>query len=111
MGDVTRFPWEQLPVASERTVEDTVKLLQKDFAYAIQFTAILVHSNRPEFHKLVNTRRGQIVPRGECRFTDGTKFELQDVGMPQPGAPEMTVRDLITELSSIATALELEYVL
>lgn len=101
-----KFPWEaQLPAVP---IEDTVKLIQQDFAYAVKCTAILVHSNRPELQIMVNTARGQIVPRGECKFTDGSKFELQDVGMPQPGLSMMTVQELMAYLWSIATELNLE---
>lgn len=101
-----KFPWEvQLPAMP---VEDTVKLIQSDLACMVQMTAILVHSNRPEFEILVNTRRGQIVPRGECKFTDGSKFELQDIGMPQPSMPTMTVQELMAYLWSVATDLKLE---
>ncbi len=103
MGEVTtRFPWEPLPLA------DTVALLQRDFAYAVQHTAVLVRSNRPELQILVNTQRGQIVPRGECKFTDGSTFELQDLGMPQIGAQVMSVRDLVAKVWDITRELGLE---
>jgi hypothetical protein len=104
VGDVTtqRFPWEPVPIA------DTVALLQRDFAYAIQYTAVLVRSNRPELQMLVNTQRGQIVPHGECKFTDGSTFELQDLGMPQVGIFEMTVKDLLAKVWEAALNLGLE---
>lgn len=97
-----RFPWEPVPV------DETVRLLQRDFAYAVQYTAVLVHSNRNALSMLVNTLRGQIIPRGGCKFTDGTTFELQDVGMPQPGAPAMSVQELMARLWGIARELGLE---
>jgi hypothetical protein len=101
-----KFPWEdQLPAVP---VEDTVALLQKDFAYAIQCTAVTVHSNRPEFQITVNTPRGQIVPRNECRFTDGTTIELQDIGMPQPGLPFMSMKDLLAQMWNLVRDLGLE---
>lgn len=111
MGELTneiRFPWEVLPVV--RTTEDTVALLQRDFAYAVQYTSVLVHTKHPALQMLVNTRRGQIVPRGQCKFTDGTTFELQDLGMPQPNSPEMTVAELMAEIWEAArkSGLELE---
>jgi len=56
---------------------------------------------------LVNTRRGQIVPRGECKFTDGSKSELQDIGMPQPGMPTMTVQRVDGVLVERATDLKI----
>lgn len=109
------FPWEQLPAAPEpaqppavRSVEETVALLQQDFAYAVQYTAVMVRSSRPELQNVVNTRRGQIVPRNECRFSDGTTFELQDLGMPQPGCPEMTVKELLAQAWGLARELGLE---
>ena len=106
MGQKMKFPWEvQLPAVP---VEDTVALLQKDFAYAVQMTAVLVHSNRPEFQMLVNTPRGQIVPRNECKFTDGTTVEFQDVGMPQPSAVFMSVKELIAQVWDRARELGLE---
>lgn len=99
---VQRFPWEPVPV------EDTVRLLQRDFAYAMTHTAVLVHSNCEALSMLVNTPRGQIVPRGECKFTDGTTFELQDVGMPQPGAPMMSVKELMARVWDLAREIGLE---
>lgn len=96
-----RFPWEPAPLP------ETVALLQRDFAYAVRMTAVVVHSNRPEFQICVNTARGQIVPRGECRFTDGSTIELQDVGMPQVGCSEMSVRELMDHVWNIARNLEL----
>lgn len=99
---VTRFPWEPAPVT------ETVALLQRDFAYAVAFTAVKVHSNRPELQILVNTARGQIVPRGECKFTDGTTVEFQDIGMCQPGVPQMTVQELMAWVWQIAGEMGLE---
>jgi hypothetical protein len=97
----TRFPWEPVPVS------ETVALLQRDFAYAVRMTAVVVHSNRPELQICVNTARGQIVPRGECRFTDGSTIELHDIGMPQVGCSEMSVRELMDHVWNIARNLEL----
>lgn len=105
MGELTtRFPWEPAPV------QETVALLQRDFAYAVQMTAILVHSNQPALSMLVNTARGQIVPRGQCKFTDGSTVELQDIGMPQINAPTMTVAELMARVWDIARELGLELV-
>lgn len=105
MGDlVARFPWEP----AVQTTEDTVKLLQRDLGYIVSHTGVMVHSTRPELQMLVNTPRGQIVPRGECRFTDGSTMELQDIGAPQIGAQEMTVAELMARVWEIAKKLELE---
>lgn len=101
------FPWDkpQLPAVP---IEDTVKLLQADFAYAALHTAIKVHSSRPELRMLVNTARGQIIPRGEGKFTDGTTLEFQDIGMPQPRLEAMTVEQLVQKVLGIAADLNLE---
>jgi hypothetical protein len=104
---VQRWPWEVEP-APEPTTEEVVKLLQRDFAIAVQLTAVMVHSTREEFKMIVNTRRGQIIPRGECRFTDGTVVELQDIGMCQPGLQTMTVPEIMAEVIRIATDLGME---
>lgn len=104
--DVTvRFPWEPVPIA------DTVAALQRDFAYAVTHTAIMVHSNNPAFNMLANTQRGQIVPRGQVKFSDGTTIELQDIGMCQPGnVPYMTVQEIMTHIWGLASELGLELV-
>ena len=104
VNDVTvhRMPWEPVPL------DETVTLLQRDFAYAVQMTAILVHSNQLELRMCVNTPRGQIVPRGVGRFTDGSTMELQDLGMPQPGCPVMTVDELVAKVMDVARNLGLE---
>lgn len=101
------FPWETTPV---RTTEETVAALQRDLAYAVTHTAVLVHSNQPALAMLVNTSRGQVVPRGECNFTDGSKFELQDIGMPQVGAPVMSVQELMLRIWEITRELGLELI-
>lgn len=109
MGELTtqRFPWEP----AVQTTEDTVKLLQRDFTYAVLHTAVLVHSKHAALQMLVNTRRGQVIPRGECKFNDGSTLEFQDVGMPQPGAPVMSVQELMTRAWEIARELGLELVI
>jgi len=97
-----RMPWEPAPV------QETVALLQRDVAYMVTHTGVMVHSNRPELRMLVNTPRGQIIPRNECRFTDGTTLEFQDIGMPQPGRPTMTVQEIIAQTWTTARELGLE---
>lgn len=103
-NNLIRFPWEPL------TVQDTVAALQRDFAYAVSNTAVVVHSNSPAFAMTVNTQRGQIVPRGQVKFSDGTVVELQDVGMCQPNVPYMTVHEIMTNIWSLASELGLELV-
>ena len=98
----TRFPWEPA------TVEENLTALQRDVAYIVQCTAVKVHSTRPELSMMVNTARGQIVPQGVCRFTDGTSVEFHDIGAPQPGLSYMTVADLVTHVWGVAKSLGLE---
>ncbi len=97
-----RFPWEAVPV------DETVAKLQSDIRYIISHTAVMVFSSRPELCMLVNTRRGQIVPRNECKFSDGTTLEMQDIGMPQVGVSEMTGPDLIEHIWGAVRGLGLE---
>ena len=107
MGELTtRFPWEP----AVQTTEDTVKLIQADLLYMTQYTAVMVHSPHEALQIVVNTRRGQIVPRGECKFSDGSALEFQDIGCPQPGAAEMTVQELMTYVLDVARANGLELV-
>jgi len=103
---VQRFPWEPVPSSPE----DDIAKLKNDFAYAVRNTAIAVHSSNPDFRLLANTPRGQIVPRGEVKFTDGTTLELQDIGMCQPGIPYMTVQEIMTHIWGLAKELGLELV-
>lgn len=102
----TRFPWE----VDKPTLEGTVALLQKDMTYMVTHTAVLVHSNNAPLRMLVNTRRGQIVPRNECKFKDGTTLEFQDLGMPQINVSEMSVPELIELVWNKAQELGLELV-
>ncbi len=105
-NDLIPFPWEPAPPS----VTDTVAALQRDFAYAVANTAIVVHSDNPAFAMTINTQRGQIVPRGQVRFSDGTTVELQDIGMCQPGVPHMTVQETMTRIWQTANELGLELV-
>lgn len=107
---MTKYPWEtpQLPAATQSTTEETLRFLQKDIAHMVTHTAVLVHSSNPALQMLVNTARGQIIPRGECKFTDGTTLEFQDIGMPQPKTPYMSVQELIAKVWSVAAELGLE---
>lgn len=100
-----RFPWEPAPQPS---TDETVARLQRDVLYMVTHTAIMVHSSRAELCMLVNTRRGQIVPRNEMKFADGTTLEFQDIGMPQVGISEMTVQELIAHVWTVAHELGLE---
>jgi hypothetical protein len=106
------LPWENLPVVQTsleapavQSTADTVALLQADMRYLVAHTAIKVHSNRPELQMIVNTQRGQIVPRGKCKFTDGSTVEFQDIGMPQVGCETMTVAELMARVWDAAKNL------
>jgi hypothetical protein len=100
------FPWDP----PKRSVEDTLELVRNDFAYAIANTAIVVHSNNPAFAFIANTQRGQLVPRGEVKFSDGTTVELQDIGMPQPNVPYMAVQQIMSRVWKLVSELRLEIV-
>lgn len=111
------YPWEQpeqLPApASAATLpaaplEDRFKLLQRDMAYMVTHTAVQVNSPHAALQMLVNTARGQIIPRNKCIFSDGTALELQDIGMPQPGAPTMTVAALLAQVWGVVRSMGLE---
>lgn len=108
MGVEQPFPWEDPPAAPERTLEETVALMQRDFQYAVLNTAVIVHSDHEPLRLLVNTARGQVMPRGRVKFTDGTWLEVQDIGMCQPNAPHMTVQELLAKVLEIAKELGLE---
>jgi len=112
-----KFPWEQetLPAAPEPVapavpIEKQVELLTRDFATAVAYTAVLVHSTHPALQILANVPRGQIIPRNEAKLSDGSTIEFQDIGMPQPGAPFMGVPELIRRVLEITQELGLEHV-
>lgn len=100
------FPWDP----PRQSVEDTIALIQRDFAYAVANTAIVVHSNNPAFAFITNTPRGQPMARGEVKFTDGTTIELQDIGMCQPNVPYMTIQQIMSRIWKLAGNLGLEIV-
>lgn len=99
------MPWETRP----RPVEDTVALLQRDFAYAVMNTAVVVHSSNPAFAFTANTPRGQLMPKGEIKFSDGTTVEVQDIGMCQANVPYMTVSQIIQRILKTAGDAGLEF--
>ena len=109
------FPWETpVPAVVEppaapavMSTKETVAALQRDFAYAMTHTAVIVHSKHEALQLLVNTPRGQIIPRGECKLTDGSTLEFTDIGMPQINVPYMTVKELLGEVWSIVAKLGL----
>lgn len=100
----TRFPWEP------PTTVELIDAVRRDFAYAVSNTCIVVHSNNPSFAFAANTQRGQIVPRGEVKLSDGTTVELQDIGMCQPNVPYMTVQEIMSRIWGLASELGLELV-
>lgn len=130
MGNVIKYPWENsnqetsqsrelvaidapaLPTVVETVealpVEEQVSLLRDDVAIMVTHTGILVRSPHPEMRFRINTPRGQIVPRGEAKYSDGSTIEFQDLGMPQPGAPFMSIEDLVNKVLKTAHDLGLE---
>ena len=98
------FPWDP----PRRPIEHTIELLQNDFAYAVANTAVMVHSNNPALVLTANTQRGQLVPRGEVKFTDGTTIEFQDIGMPQVNVPYMSVQQIMSHIWKLTSELGLE---
>lgn len=113
---MTNLPWVQpapsLPWAQPvRSLDETVRLLQADVSYLVKHTAVAVHVTGPhaaELSMYANTLRGQLIPTGEGRLTQGHTVTFQDIGMPQPGLPEMTVAELAQALTTKAAALGLE---
>lgn len=100
------FPWDP----PRQPVEDTVALLQRDFAYAVMNTAVVVHSSNPAFAFTANTPRGQLMPKGEIKFSDGSTVEVQDIGMCQANIPYMTVPQIIQRILKTAGDAGLELV-
>lgn len=98
------MPWDDPPPIS---AADEIAAMKRDFAYAVETTCIAVHSNNEAFRMLVNTKRGQLVPRNEVKFSDGTTVELQDTGMCRPNVPYMTVQEILAKIVSIADELGL----
>ena len=101
------LPWAQ-PV---RSIDETVRLLQADVSYMVKHTAVAVHVTGPhaaELSMYVNTPRGQLVPTGTGRLTQGHTVVFQDIGMPQPGLPFMSIKELAQALTQRAAALGLE---
>lgn len=112
-----RFPWEQetLPAAPEPAapampIEKQVELLTRDFATAVAYTAVLVHSPHAALQILVNVPRGQIIPQGVAKYSDGSTVYFQDIGMPQPGAPFEDMPWLLRTVFEITQELKLEHV-
>jgi len=91
----------------ERSLEETVRAIQADIAFAVRYTAILVCSNNEALCMVANTVRGQDMPPGGCTFTDGSEVTFRDIGMPQPGVPLMTVQELARAVADKALAMGL----
>jgi hypothetical protein len=105
------MPWEQSAPPAAPDLEGTVKALQRDVGYMVTHTAVIVHATGPHaaaLGMLFNTRRGQLIPVGEAKYTDGHTIRFQDLGMPQPRAPEMTVQEAVRVLFDAAQRLGLE---
>lgn len=130
MGNVIKYPWENniqetsqsrelvainapaLPTVAETVtaelVEEQVSRLRDDVTVMVTHTGILVRSSREELRFQINTPRGQIIPRGEAKYSDGSTIEFQDLGMPQPGAPFMSIEELVNKILKTAFDLGLE---
>lgn len=105
-----KMPWEVDEVPPpERSLADTVAAIQADIAFAVRYTSVLVRSPNEALRMIVNTERGQSLPVGTVTFTDGSTVEFQDVGMPQPNVPTMTVQELAKAVFGKATELGLEF--
>lgn len=107
------MPWEApaAPAVAPDDLAGTVKALQADVRYIVTRTAVLVRATGPQaaaLGMLVNTSRGQLVPVGEARYSGGHTIQFQDLGMPQPRAPEMSIADLIAALADTVVKLGLE---
>lgn len=96
-----RYPWEH-------PESDHVAALQRDLAYVVTHTAVQVRSAHAGLCLLVNTPRGQVMPRGACTLSDGSAIEFQDVGAPQVGAPEMHIDALVLALWNMIRDMNLE---
>ena len=100
------MPWEQPEVDDVAAI---VRALQADLRFAVGHTAILVRSNNEALRMVFNTERGQNMPNPlKCTFRDGTTMEFQDIGMPQPGVPTKTIKDIVTAALEQAFALGLQ---
>lgn len=85
----------------------TVTAMQADMRFAVKHTAVLVRSSNEALRMVVNTERGQLMPPGVVTFTDSSTVEFQDVGMPQPGCPTMTLPEIVKAVFAKATELGL----
>lgn len=104
------MPWEQPDVPPEASdVAETVRALQADLRFMVSHTAILVRSNDSALRMVFNTERGQNMPDPlKCMFRDGTTVEFQDIGMPQPGMPTKTIKEIVTAALEKALLLGLQ---
>lgn len=110
LGKWGEAPYAQIAGAYTRKIsklEETVRFLQRDFAFAVKMTSVLVRSTNEALRMVVNTERGQLMPPGAVTFTDGSTVEFQDVGMPQPGCPIMTLPEIVKAVFANATELGL----
>lgn len=111
LGKWGEAPYAQIAGAYTRKIsglESTVRALQTDMYFAVRHTSVLVRSDNALLRMVVNTERGQAIPPGKCVFKDGSTIEFQDIGMPQPGMPLMTVPELVKAAFSKAVEIGLE---
>lgn len=106
---IVTFPWEESTELTELEVlQTTVRTIQADMEFACRHTAVLVRSSNVALRMVVNTMRGQEIPNGVCTYTEDTIVEFQDIGMPQPGIPTMTMQELVQSVHAKALELGLE---
>jgi hypothetical protein len=90
-------------------IVETVRALQADLQFMVSHTAILVRSDNLLLRMVFNTERGQSMPNPlKCTFRDGTVMEFQDIGMPQPGVPIKTIKEIVTAALEKAFSLGLQ---
>jgi hypothetical protein len=104
------MPWEQPDTPPETdNLAETVRALQADLRFIVSHTAVLVRSDNLLLRMVFNTERGQSMPDPlKCIFRDGTTMEFQDIGMPQPGIPTKTIKEIVTAALEQAFSLGLQ---
>jgi hypothetical protein len=105
--------YETPPEPSLENLVATVRAIQADIAFAVTHTAVLARSDNALLRMVVNTPRGQEIPKGVVKYSDGglhiaATIEFQDVGMPQVGVPTMSMLELAQLVHTKALELGLE---
>lgn len=107
---MTRFPWEQEPQPPFAPLEDRFERLRRDVTTMVTHTAVMVCATHESLDGIVaNVPRNEIVPSGKAKYTGGNTVEFQNIGMPQPGHPFMTLRELLQTVHHKAAELGWEF--